>query len=163
MLKNDSILIKLSDISESCFLKLVMVQDNGKKENVIYEGAEVAVAKGELALIDFDVSDFKDDMGKGDIEMRIYARGANGLPCEITVSAILAGKEKTNTALIVVLIVLASTAAVAIIVLGVIWFRKNYEIQFDRLKKKAKKDGKKKESKKSDGKASDDDKDVKVK
>ena len=49
-----------------------------------------------------------------------------------------ASTAMNDTALIAVLIVRASSAAVAIIVLGVIWFRNNYEIQFDRSKKKTK-------------------------
>jgi len=153
--KDDSVLVKLSDIGSNCYLKLVLVQDNGKKPDVIYESGEVAVAKGDIALIDFDISDFIDDIGKGDVEIRLYARDADGLPCELTVSSIMTGKEKTNTVLIVILIVLASAAVVTIAVLGVIWFRRNYEIRFDssvkepkeKKEKKGKKDKKNKKDK----------------
>ena len=136
--KNKSVLLKLSDVEEGCFLKLVLIQDNGKKPTVIYESEEVAVAKGDIALVDFDISDFKDELGNCDVELRVYARGSDELSCNFVLESIMAGKEKTNAALIAVLIVLASSAAVAIIVLGVIWFRNNYEIQFDRSKKKTK-------------------------
>ncbi len=142
---DDSILIQLSEVKENCRVTLVLIQKNGKKTDVIYESTALDIKAGTPALLDFDISSFRDELIKGDIEMRISAVGEGGSPCGITVEKILTGKEKSNTVIVIILIVLASSALVAIVVLGVIWFRKHYKIEFERSPKKGKTSKKAKE------------------
>jgi len=139
-ISDDNLLIKLSEVSADCRVTLVLIQRNGKKSDVIYESTANDIAANEPILLDFDISSFRDELKKGDIEMRISAVGEGGLPCSITVEEILTGKEKSNKVIVIILIVLASTALVAIVVLGVIWFRKHYKIEFNRSPKKPKKE-----------------------
>jgi len=146
---DDSLLIKLNHVSESCSVTLVLVQRNGDKADVIYESTSGSVQAGDTALVDFDISSFRDEVKKGEIELRLSAVGDAGLPCSLTVEKILTGKEKTNTAIVVILIILASCALVAIAVLFVLWFKKHYKIEFDRSPKEKKSKKSKKVKKKT--------------
>lgn len=138
-IKDDSLLICLGDLSESSDVTLTLIQKNGKNPDVIYESKVSGVPSGGAVLIDFDISEFRDELRSGKIELRISATGKAGLPVKVQITDILIGKAKTNTALIVILIILASVAIVTIGALGVMWFRKNYTIEIDRTPKKEKK------------------------
>jgi len=147
-ISNDSLLISLSlggGGTDSYTVTLTIIQKNAKKGDTVYESSVSGLSGASSLLLDFDVSEFRRELTSGDLELRIsaYSESIDDPSCELRVTKILIGKEKSNTLLIVLLTVLAVTAVVVIIILSVVWFKRNYTIErTTKTKEKEKKEEK---------------------
>ena len=143
-IQNDNLLITLSaygtegSVATAFNIRIELVQSNEKGMDVIYKSDVQSVSPGTTLTLAFNVKEGVSELKKNDVELRIYAEGNDGSSCVLTVDRFLAGREKTNIFLIVLLCVLAAGALIAVGALAIVWFRKNYEIQFDRAPKKGK-------------------------
>ena len=143
-IQNDNLLITLSaygtegSVATAFNIRIELVQSNEKGMDVIYKSDVQSVSPGTTLTLAFNVKEGVSELKKTDVELRIYAEGNDGSSCVLTVDRFLAGREKTNIFLIVLLCVLAAGALIAVGALAIVWFRKNYEIQFDRAPKKGK-------------------------
>lgn len=141
-IQNDNLLVTLSahgneGSSATAFnVRIELVQTNERGMDVIYKSDVQQISPSTTLTLAFNIKDGVSELKKKDVELRIYAEGNDGSSCVLTLDRLLAGKEKTNIFLIVLLCVLAAGALIAASALAVIWFRKNYEIQFDRAPKK---------------------------
>ncbi len=108
-------------------LVLTLSQKNGRANDPIYRCEVDAIAPGAPVTLAFDIGAFREVMLDGDIELRLSAVGLDGSGCLLRIDSIMSGQVQKHTWMIVMLILLAVLALAGIVVLGILWYRKQSE------------------------------------
>ncbi len=121
-------------------LRLALLQNDADGEIRIYTSS-VSVSPNTEATAIFDISEFtKDKLGEN-ITVLLSVDTATDHAFTLSVDEILSATETSNVWLIVILVIVGILVLGALVVVFVLWFRKNYTVDFG-SKKKAKNDQK---------------------
>ena len=116
-------------------LTLTLIQ-NEREGEVRNYSSSVSVTPSSDCTAVFDISDFTADKLGSDIAFMLTVETADTIPFTLSVSEVLSAKEPASNIWIAVLIIVGILVLGALIVVFVLWFRKNYTIDLGTKKNK---------------------------
>ncbi len=133
-------------VVESYELTLTLLQNDPAGESRNYSSS-VKVTPGAAVTAVFDISAFSEAKLDDDVTLLLTVSGSDGLPFTLKLDEVLSAKQPKTVIWIIVLVSLCVLVLAGAVTVFIIWFRKNYDIDFSALRrekkdKKAKKEGK---------------------
>ena len=121
-------------------ISLTLLQNEPNGEIRIYSSTLTLEPDADKTAI-FNISEFSGNKLSGDVTMLISVTGSDKVAFDLTVGDILSANEPANNWWVILLIVLGILLVGAGIVVFVLWFRKNYTLDFGSSKSKPKNNG----------------------